>query len=70
MKFVGYSDKEIIELTDNITYDINSKSPQQEFLAKKIDIPIEYIQLQIYDNWGNKDFTCLYRFRVHSNQLL
>lgn len=67
MKFVGYRNNEVIELTGNVTYDINSKNPQQEYIAKKIDQPIEYVQLQVYDNWGNKNFTCLYRFRVHSN---
>jgi len=28
------------------------------------------ITLQILDNWGNEDFTCLYRFRVHGEAIL
>ncbi|XP_042364224.1 SUN domain-containing protein 3-like [Plectropomus leopardus] len=25
----------------------------------------KYVKLQIIDNWGNRDYTCLYSFRVH-----
>ena len=28
-------------------------------------MPISVIELKILSNWGNKDFTCLYKFRVH-----
>lgn len=27
------------------------------------------ITLKILDNWGNHDFTCLYRFRVHGEPI-
>ncbi|KAM4651128.1 SUN domain-containing protein 3 [Discoglossus pictus] len=27
----------------------------------------QFIQLKVLSNWGNKDFTCIYRFRVHQD---
>jgi len=29
------------------------------------DTPIQVIELKIESNAGNKDYTCLYKFRVH-----
>jgi hypothetical protein len=29
------------------------------------EIPVAAITIEILNNWGNKDYTCFYRFRVH-----
>lgn len=33
------------------------------------DEAVSVIRLQITDNWGNKDYTCVYRFRVHGDAI-
>jgi hypothetical protein len=30
-----------------------------------LDTPISVVELKIESNAGNKDYTCLYKFRVH-----
>lgn len=44
----------------------NSKlrEPHQE-LENSYQPPVQNIKLRILSNWGNQDYTCLYRFRVH-----
>ena len=37
--------------------------------SDSIDEGVSAIQLQITDNWGNKDYTCVYRFRVHGDTI-
>jgi hypothetical protein len=32
-------------------------------------IPIDAVTLEIKSNYGNPSFTCLYRFRVHGEQI-
>ncbi|NXD61736.1 SUN1 protein, partial [Eolophus roseicapillus] len=27
----------------------------------------QIVELRVLSNWGNEDYTCLYRFRVHGN---
>jgi len=68
----GYSNKE--DLTDesrlllgNFRYDNNSKNTLQFFEVQHIypGRPISVVELKIESNAGNKDYTCLYKFRVH-----
>lgn len=67
----GYTNKEEISddkrlLLGSYRYDNNSKSPLQFFDAlHHYDVPIGVIELKIESNAGNKDYTCLYKFRVH-----
>jgi len=43
-----------------------SKKPLQSFdLQYSFDKPIQYVQFQFTENWGNPDYTCIYRIRVH-----
>ena len=28
---------------------------------------VEYVEIQVTSNWGNPNYTCLYRFRVHGD---
>lgn len=55
-------------------YDIRSPHPIQTFsIAEDIkDLGLDFglVVLMINDNWGHKEFTCLYRFRVHGERSL
>lgn len=26
-----------------------------------------YVKLQVHNNWGNKDYTCIYSFKIHGS---
>mmetsp|Transcript_16825 Transcript_16825/g.53814 ORF Transcript_16825/g.53814 Transcript_16825/m.53814 type:complete len:608 (+) Transcript_16825:2-1825(+) len=55
-------------------YDIHSGHHVQTFKVERmVDergrcVPLAAVQLRITDNWGQEDYTCLYRFRVHPAQ--
>ncbi|CAG0913302.1 unnamed protein product [Notodromas monacha] len=50
-------------------YDI-SKEPWQYFPAEKeLDRSFQYVMLHVKSNWGEPEFTCLYRIRVHGYPL-
>ena len=52
----------------NFTYDIdNVKNPVQTFKVVEVQKPITYVELKIDSNYGNPEYTCLYRFRVHGS---
>nr|XP_023022045.1 SUN domain-containing protein 2-like isoform X1 [Leptinotarsa decemlineata] len=48
------------------TYDQKGR-PYQTFMINSnlTYVPFEYVELHILDNYGNQEFTCVYRFRVH-----
>ncbi|XP_043479171.1 SUN domain-containing protein 1-like isoform X1 [Leptopilina heterotoma] len=55
---------------DSFTYNIHG-SPSQTFAVKNSEIsqsPFKRIQLEIHSNWGNPEYTCVYRFKVHGQQ--
>lgn len=35
------------------------------FLQEAVDKAYQIVELKILSNWGNPEYTCLYRFRVH-----
>lgn len=49
-------------------YDAMDK-PLQFFDVQRTysDTPISVVELKVESNWGHKDYTCLYKFRVHGN---
>ena len=53
-------------------YDINDPHNIQTFSAseevKELNIDFGIVVLFVNDNWGMKEFTCLYRFRVHGER--
>lgn len=59
-------------LLASFTYDIDSPRALQTFPvsteASQLEIPISVVQVRVTNNYGNKDFTCLYRVRVHGQE--
>ena len=52
------------------TYNITAPhSVSQRFPAKKTSEPSQYVALKIVNNYGNADYTCLYRLRVHDKPM-
>ena len=60
-------DERVSLLTD--MYDISKKQQTQNFAisgnVKQMFVPVKFITLEILENNGKPDYTCLYRFRVH-----
>ncbi|KAJ8928340.1 hypothetical protein NQ314_019070 [Rhamnusium bicolor] len=52
------------------TYDLGGR-PYQTFELNKnyTRIPFEFVELYVLNNHGRREFTCVYRFRVHSTYL-
>ena len=46
-----------------------SGPPLQEFPARPpaaaAGTAFSVVELRVHDNWGHREYTCLYRFRVH-----
>lgn len=67
----GYESKDLINddvrlLLGNYRYDNESQNTLQFFSVQHHYLkPISVIELKIESNAGNKEFTCLYKFRVH-----
>ncbi|KAK7463515.1 DNA replication factor C complex subunit Rfc1 [Stygiomarasmius scandens] len=57
----------------SFTYNIHSPQYVQTFPilpeVKELGIDFGIVVLRIMDNWGRDEFTCLYRFRVHGQQM-
>jgi len=49
-------------------YDAENGPTLQRFKPQIATVPVvEYIEVQVTSNWGNPNYTCLYRFRVHGD---
>ncbi|CAF0915740.1 unnamed protein product [Rotaria sordida] len=49
-------------------YDAENGPALQRFKPQISNVPVvEYIEIQVTSNWGNPNYTCLYRFRVHGD---
>ncbi|CAF0883105.1 unnamed protein product [Adineta steineri] len=49
-------------------YDAENGPALQRFKPQIANMPVvEYIEIQVNSNWGNPNYTCLYRFRVHGD---
>ena len=67
----GYVDEQDLESKNGgqmlieAEYDINASNKIQTFEGLRADIPYEFAQLRVGSNFGQV-YTCVYRFRVHS----
>ncbi|KZV59564.1 hypothetical protein PENSPDRAFT_695027 [Peniophora sp. CONT] len=52
-------------------YDLHSADVMQNFPVDEsfaeLSVPLQTVFLLITDNWGNHEYTCIYRFRVHGH---
>jgi len=66
------SDEPFIRIA-SFTYDVNAPSNIQTFPVRteiqELGVDFGIVALVINNNWGRKDRTCLYRFRVHGERL-
>jgi len=57
-------------------YNINDPQFSQTFSLnqniinrlKLYDTKVNKVQLQIHSNWGNENYTCIYRIRIHGDE--
>ncbi len=54
-------------------YNIHAPNPVQTFPVpdeiQDLGVDFGIVALRILNNWGRDEFTCLYRFRVHGDEL-
>jgi len=49
-------------------YDAENGPSLQRFKPQLVNVPVvEYIEVRVTSNWGNPNYTCVYRFRVHGD---
>lgn len=61
------NDTEEGTLLGKFTYDENGSSTQTFKLPNPSDVVYRFVELQVLTNWGQVEYTCLYRFRVHGS---
>lgn len=50
------------------SYDAENGPSLQRFKPQLQNVPlVEYVEVRVTSNWGNPNYTCLYRFRVHGS---
>ncbi|KAI4504357.1 hypothetical protein M0802_000828 [Mischocyttarus mexicanus] len=67
-KFIifGYFKDQYI-LIDTFEYNIHGSSTQTFLITKRelLSVPFKRVMLEILSNWGNQQYTCIYRFKIH-----
>ncbi|XP_028286669.1 SUN domain-containing protein 1-like isoform X6 [Parambassis ranga] len=53
------------KLLGTYTYDEDGEALQTFPVTEENDDTFQIIEVQILSNWGHKEYTCMYRFRVH-----
>eukprot|EP01135_Chromosphaera_perkinsii_P000279 Nk52_evm48s62 gene=Nk52_evmTU48s62 len=48
-------------------YDIEGSTIQSFLVQNNVEKPVRFVKLNILNNHGNENFTCVYRFRVHKD---
>ncbi len=57
-------------LLGNFKFDNASPDFIQFFdVQNHTDVPLKIVELKINSNGGSKDYTCIYKFRVHGTML-
>ena len=52
----------------NIEYDIDNRAIQT-FRFENSGVAVNKVKISVNSNWGNPNYTCLYRVRVHGREL-
>ncbi|XP_065513033.1 SUN domain-containing protein 3-like, partial [Caloenas nicobarica] len=50
------------------TYDVNKEIAQTFHVQKELPRTFRYIRFQVESNWGNPEYTCVYRVQVHGKR--
>ena len=51
-----------------MTYDINGPALQTMNVGAA-GVPVDVLHVRFLSNWGNPDLTCVYRIRVHGDEV-
>ncbi|KFV73590.1 SUN domain-containing protein 2, partial [Struthio camelus australis] len=52
-------------LLGSFTYDVEREAIQSFRLKNELLKAFQYIQILVRSNWGNPEYTCIYRVQVH-----
>ncbi|KFV82273.1 SUN domain-containing protein 2, partial [Struthio camelus australis] len=52
-------------LLGTFTYDVGKEALQTFPLKEELSRAFQYIKLFVQSNWGNPEYTCIYRVQVH-----
>ena len=63
----GHSMDGVFHQLGSFEYDLQG-SPVQTFPVKN-KLRFARVKMDINTNWGNEDYTCIYRIRVHGNSV-
>jgi len=56
-------------------YDVNNEEDKTiqtipvPVAIRRLNLPVELVVFTVTSNWGNQEYTCLYRVRVHGHTL-
>ncbi|XP_062382389.1 SUN domain-containing protein 2-like [Sardina pilchardus] len=66
----GFDEQEEGEFLGRFTYDSDGEPIQTFELPDSVKDVYRAVQLRVLSNWGNPEYSCVYRFRVHGQPLL
>ncbi|XP_064901238.1 SUN domain-containing protein 3-like [Columba livia] len=55
-------------LLGTFTYDVNKMVAQTFHVQRQLPKTFRYIKFQVESNWGNPEYTCVYRVQVHGKR--
>ncbi|XP_030903546.2 sperm-associated antigen 4 protein-like [Melopsittacus undulatus] len=61
----GVDEAKAETLLGTFTYDVHKEIAQTFHVQKELPGPFSYIKFQVQSNWGNPEYTCVYRVQVH-----
>ncbi|XP_054658819.1 SUN domain-containing protein 3-like [Grus americana] len=56
-------------LLGTFTYDVHKEIAQTFHVQKELPRTFRYITLRVHSNWGNPEYTCVYRVQVHGKTI-
>ncbi|XP_062381811.1 SUN domain-containing protein 2-like [Sardina pilchardus] len=65
----GFDNQEEGEFLGRFTYDSDGEPIQTFELPESVKDVYRAVQLRVLSNWGNPEYSCVYRFRVHGQPL-